>query len=108
MRRLQGKTIALLAQFLSLGPLTYLALKFRNSDSLRVQVPNNHILTQNLYYKYYYPKPKYLTIGYMDPLGLEGFIVFSGWSLDMTGKSSEKLVKIAAPFLDSRLRVCRL
>ena len=38
--------------------------------SLRVQVPNNHILTQNLYYNYYYPKPKYPIIGYMDPLGL--------------------------------------
>ena len=37
--------------------------------TLRVQVPNNHILTQNLYYNYYYPKPKYLIIGYMDPLG---------------------------------------
>ena len=38
--------------------------------SLRVQVPNNHILTQNLYYYNYSPKPKYLIIGYMDPLGL--------------------------------------
>ena len=37
--------------------------------TLRVQVPNNHILTRNLYYDYYYPKPKYLIIGYMDPLG---------------------------------------
>ena len=37
--------------------------------SLRVQVPNNHILTPNLYYNYYYPNPKYLIIGYMDPLG---------------------------------------
>ena len=37
---------------------------------LRVQVPNNHILTQNQYYNYYYPKPKYLIIGYMHPLGL--------------------------------------
>ena len=34
--------------------------------SLRVQVPNNHILSQNLSYSYYYPKPKYLIIGYMD------------------------------------------
>ena len=43
----------------------------------RVQGPNNHILTQNLYYIYYYPKPKhlnyycpkpkYLIIRYMDP-----------------------------------------
>ena len=36
---------------------------------LRVQVPNNHILTQSLYYNPYYPKPKYLIIGYLDPLG---------------------------------------
>ena len=37
--------------------------------TLRVQVPNNHVLTQNLYYNSYYPKPKYLIIGYLDPLG---------------------------------------
>ena len=42
---------------------------------LRVQVPNNHILTQNQYYNYYYPKPKYLIIGYMDPLGSIGIIM---------------------------------
>ena len=35
--------------------------------TLRVQVPKNHILTQNLYYNYYYQNPKYLIIGYMDP-----------------------------------------
>ena len=40
--------------------------------TLRVQVPNNHILTQNLYYSYYYPNPKYLIIEYMDPLGKSG------------------------------------
>ena len=39
-------------------------------QTLRVQVPSNHILTQNLYCTYYYPKPKYLNIGYLDPLGL--------------------------------------
>ena len=32
-------------------------------------MPNNHILAQNLYYNYYYPKTKYPTIGYVDPLG---------------------------------------
>ena len=37
------------------------------SSTLRVQVLNNHILTQNLYYSYYYPKPKYLILGYLDP-----------------------------------------
>ena len=35
--------------------------------TLRVQVPNNHILTQNLYYTYNHPKPKYLIIGYLGP-----------------------------------------
>ena len=29
----------------------------------RVQVPNNPILTQNLYYNDSYPKPKYLILG---------------------------------------------
>ena len=35
--------------------------------ALRVQVPNDHILAQNLHQNHYYPKPKYLMIGYMDP-----------------------------------------
>ena len=35
--------------------------------TLRVQVSSNHILAKSLYYKYNYPKPKYLIIGYMDP-----------------------------------------
>ena len=34
-----------------------------------LQYLNNHILTQNLYYNYYYPNPKYLIIAYMDPPG---------------------------------------
>ena len=38
--------------------------------SLRVQVPNSHTLTQNLYYNYYYPKPKNRIIGYLDLLGV--------------------------------------
>ena len=39
-------------------------------ETLRVQVPHNHvILTQNLYNNNYCPKPKYLIVGYMDPLG---------------------------------------
>ena len=44
------------------GPKSYV-------DRLRVQVPNNHILTQNLCHNHYYPKTKYLIIGYLDPLG---------------------------------------
>ena len=35
--------------------------------SLSVQVPNNHILTQHLYYNYCYPRPQYLIIGYLNP-----------------------------------------
>ena len=50
--------------------------------ALRVQVPNNHILTQNQYHNYYYPEPKYLTIGYMDPLG--GMILAAGFVIDFT------------------------
>ena len=38
--------------------------------SVRVQVRNNHIRTQSLCYSYYYPKPKNLIIGYLDPLGM--------------------------------------
>ena len=45
------------------------AIKTSDLLTLRVQVPNNHILTQNMYYNYYYPNPKYQIIGYMDPLG---------------------------------------
>ena len=54
----------------------HLSAWFRVSDSdplnpkplsLRVQVPNNHILNQNLYYDDYCPKPIYLIIGYLDP-----------------------------------------
>ena len=36
---------------------------------LRVQVPYNQILTQNLYYHCYYLKSKYLIIGYLEFLG---------------------------------------
>ena len=38
------------------------------SQTLRVQVPNIHTFTQNQYYNYYCLIPKYLLIGYMDPL----------------------------------------
>ena len=55
--------------------------------SLRVQVPNNHILTQNLYYNYYYPKPKYLIIGYLDPLGVES----SGFCTSVAGSVLQNL-----------------
>ena len=45
------------------------------TNALRVQVPNNHILTQNMFYKYYYPKPKHLIIGYLSPVGSRPFAV---------------------------------
>ena len=54
--RFTGPRLSLRVQGLGLG--------FRVSG---LGLPNNHILTQNLYYNYYYPTPKYLIIGYMDP-----------------------------------------
>ena len=41
----------------------------RFGRALRVQVLNNHILTQKQNYKSYYPNLKYLIIEYIDPLG---------------------------------------
>ena len=35
-------------------------------QTLRVQVPNNHILTQSQYYNYFSPKPKYLIFRYIN------------------------------------------
>ena len=45
----------------------YYRTDITSSSSPRVQVPNDHIRTQNQYYDYYFPKPKYLVIGYNDP-----------------------------------------
>ena len=49
------------------GPIALGCKRLCLQVTLRVQVPNNHILTQNLYYNYYYPNLKYPNIGYMDP-----------------------------------------
>ena len=57
--------------------------------TLRVQVPNNHILTQNLYYNYYYSNPKYLIIGYMDPLGNDEILLDSNHPQKRHGLDSE-------------------
>ena len=38
-----------------------------STGTLRVKVPNNHILTPNLYYNYSYQHPKYQIIAHMDP-----------------------------------------
>ena len=38
-------------------------------QTLRVQVPKNHTLTQNLYYNYYDQSPQYPIVGSLDPLG---------------------------------------
>ena len=62
--------------------LPIVMMVFEN-DAFRVQVPNNHILTQNLYYNSYCPKPKYQIIGYLDPLGW----VWLAWRVD---RKSEK------------------
>ena len=60
-------TTRAICQILSLGFRVY-GLGFRVFFFMvRVQVPNNHILTPNLYYNYYCPDPKYPIIGYMDP-----------------------------------------
>ena len=71
-RELEGTSPPLLVVMAALKMAWRLSSSLRSPYDiviLRVQVPNNHILTQNLYYNYYYPKPKYLIIGYMDPLG---------------------------------------
>ena len=52
-----------------LKPNSSVCLLLVSRLTLRVQVPNNHMPTQNLHYNYNYPKLKYLTIGYLDPLG---------------------------------------
>ena len=44
--------------------------------AVRVQVLNTHVLTQTLYYNYYYPNPRYLIIRYLDPLGSPSFEAF--------------------------------
>ena len=51
------------------GPQKHETIVFRTAIGLRVQVPNNRVLTQNLYYNYHSPKPKYPIIEYLDPLG---------------------------------------
>ena len=52
------------------GTMMYLesqCYRFNRSLILRVQVPNYHILTQNLYCNYYYPQvPNYWVIGPSD------------------------------------------
>ena len=48
-------------------------VRIRDYVTLRVQVPNNHILTQNLYYNHYYPKPKVPNYWVLGPSGLGSF-----------------------------------
>ena len=59
--------------------------------SLRVQVPNNHILTQNMYHNYYYTKPKYPIIRYLDPLGMLFTVVTEGRIPIIVSQSSYEL-----------------
>ena len=58
--------------------------------TLRVQVPNIHILAQNLYYNYHYPNPKYLIVGHLDPLGKPGRGV-DGLRASGSGSRDERL-----------------
>ena len=44
-----------------------LNIRCRISQKGTIILTITHILTQNLYHNYYYPKPKYLIVGYMDP-----------------------------------------
>ena len=64
-----GFLLRLLGRMRAVNPSSYGRHDPEPSFSLRVQVPNNHILTENLYYTYYYPNSKYLVIGHMDPFG---------------------------------------
>ena len=58
--------------------------------TLRVQVPSNPILTQNLYYNYYYAKPKCLIIGYLDPLCYTTFFdMFSVFAGDLASLAAD-------------------
>ena len=51
----------------------------------RVRVPNKYTPAQNLNLDYYHPKPKYLTIGYMEPLG------YRDWMYGLGGRGRFKL-----------------
>ena len=59
--------------------------------SLRVQVSDNHILTQNQYYRFSYPNPRYLIILYMDPLGISSMYLVP-----------LRLMSLAAPSREAR------
>ena len=91
-------------------------------STVRVQVPNNHILAQNLYHIYYYPKPKYLIIGFLglcvklpefyvvlDWVKFQGFGVVPGAAESLLKfRDKLKLFKIGSrhgPLLSSFLRL---
>ena len=61
-------------------------------DTLKVQVPNNHIIfTQDLYCNSCYPDPKYLIIGYLDPLGKGSGVIWIFWNRHVFRTSIRKL-----------------
>ena len=62
----------------SLEPVSSKSTEALDNFAARVQVPNNHILTQNLYYNHYYQNPKYPIIRYMDPQGLQPGCMLQG------------------------------
>ena len=58
--------------FITLPPLPPPTQSSKTSQNSVRKSPRLHMLAQNLYYVYincYCPKPRYLVIGYMDPLG---------------------------------------
>ena len=52
-----------------------------------------HILAQNPYCNYYYPKPKYLLLGYLDPLGI---MLLSRWGPPYGYRLPNEIVKALA------------
>ena len=66
--------------FTEIGPQRTVELAL-HGHSVRVQVSTSHrLITLNQCYNYYHPKPKYLIVGYMDPLGLMLEMHFPGVS----------------------------
>ena len=62
-----GLEVGKLHSFFTITKLVGLDRSLQNTPT--VQMPKNHRLTQNLYHNCDYPKPKYLIIRYLDPLG---------------------------------------
>ena len=73
--------------------------------SLRVQVYNPHLLTQNLFSNCYYPNPMYLIIGCMDPLGYKVSPGFGGPQFRALEVSLSAFGLYGAPFTPKPLNL---